>query len=88
MIKAFKSVFGLVADTADVARLTVDNANHYVREHTKANKKIITSNAQMRLAQAIHEHNTNLESDTKLKTIYENVAKDWNDDVEDTKEEG
>lgn len=75
--KAWNGVFGVIADTAETTRDGIDNVNHYVRENTKANKKLITANAQMRMTKGLREHQEELNADPSLKALYEELTADW-----------
>lgn len=80
----FRSISNAIARTADLVTSTatsaekvLDNANHYVGEHTKANNLIVTQNAKMRVAKAYQTHASELKEDQELSDLYDSVSEDW-----------
>ena len=69
--------FDAIAETADSATKALHSANHFIGEHSKANDRIVTRSAQMRVAKFNDEHEAELDEDEDLRVEFDKVVKDW-----------
>lgn len=81
---AWNATFNAVARTANTVSSTMEsaekaleNVNHYVEDHTKANKLLITEAAKMRATKGMRAHTEELNADPELQAIYDQISENW-----------
>ena len=70
-------VLNLIGSTATTAEQSLNSINHYVSEHSKANMRITTDSAMMRVARHKRDLKEELDEDEDLLALYAEVATDW-----------
>ena len=77
MTTAIARTFDVVTTTADAAEKALESGTHFVTEHSKANKLIVTTNAKMRVAKALSDHAEELKDNKDLSSLFDQVSAEW-----------